>query len=299
MGSEMCIRDSITPELKFYETRKARVIGMCGLAALLICALFFFAYRQLHFSPLVSNISEDEAAPLVEALKERQIKYRLKDGGKTVLVSSVKNDEIRLSLQANGPLSKSVNGFELFDESEMGLTEFAQKIKFQRALQGELSRTVMMMEGIKTARVHLTIPERSLFRSEQKSPKAAITVIPNVGYSINAGQIEGVQRLVSQSVPGLTFSKVVVINEKGAVISPPSDILTVEDNREFYEYMKDDQRSPIGPSELIAPKSELVLASSDAVDMSVKSVVPNTHSCLLYTSPSPRDLSTSRMPSSA
>jgi len=101
----------------------------------------------------------------------------------------------------------------------MGLTDFAQKINYQRALQGELARTIMMMDGVETARVHLALPERTLFRGNRSDPKAAVTVVPRSGSTMSEGRVVGIQRLVAAAVPDLSLSDVVVLDELGRVIS--------------------------------------------------------------------------------
>jgi flagellar M-ring protein FliF len=109
-------------------------------------------------------------------------------------------------------------GFELFNENELGLTEFAQKINLQRAIQGELARTIMMMNGVEFARVHLAMPERTLFRSEQESPTAAVTVEMQPSQQLSPERVDGIRQLVASSVPGLAIADVAVLNETGGLM---------------------------------------------------------------------------------
>jgi flagellar M-ring protein FliF len=102
----------------------------------------------------------------------------------------------------------------------MGLSDYAQRVRYQRALQGEIARTIMTMEGVADARVHITMPERSLFRSERRNAEAAVTLIMRGEQQVSADRIEGIQRLVAAATPDLLVADVVVLNAKGETISP-------------------------------------------------------------------------------
>jgi len=111
-------------------------------------------------------------------------------------------------------------GFELFNESDMGLTEFAQKVNYQRALQGELARTIMGMDGIAFARVHLSLPERTLFRANQTGPKGAVTLQTAGNATLDPARVTGIQQLVSSAVPELAAREVAVLDHRGRLLSP-------------------------------------------------------------------------------
>jgi flagellar M-ring protein FliF len=144
---------------------------------------------------------------------------RLADGGATVLVPADRLDDARVLIGGSDIPSKGAVGFELFNKSDMGLTDFAQKINYQRALQGELERTIMMAEGVERARVHLALPERSLFRTDRSVPKAAVEVVPASGRNLDAARVAGIQRLVSSAVPDLAAGDVAVLDGNGRVLS--------------------------------------------------------------------------------
>jgi flagellar M-ring protein FliF len=115
------------------------------------------------------------------------------------------------------PLKGQV-GFELFNKSDMGLTDFAQKINYQRALQGELARTIMTMDSIESARVHLSIGEHSIFRDDRVPPKASVILVPRADHRITLPTIQGIQRLVAAAVPELEPANVVVVDASGRVV---------------------------------------------------------------------------------
>jgi flagellar M-ring protein FliF len=179
----------------------------------------YFAFGKTSYAVLFSDLRAADAAAIVEQLKKEGVGYRLSQGGATILVPEAKRDTAQLAIAGSGLSLNGLDGFELFNNSDMGLTDFAQKIKYQRALQGELARTIMMMEGVKEARVHLAIPERSVFRGEQLKGKAAVSVIWRAPQYETNSQVWGVQKLVASSVPGLSDADVTVLNGRGQMLS--------------------------------------------------------------------------------
>jgi flagellar M-ring protein FliF len=184
-----------------------------------IAGAAYFAFGKTSYAVLFSDLRAADAAAVVEQLKKEGVAYRLSQGGATILVPEAKRDTAQLAIAGSGLTLNGLDGFELFNNSDMGLTDFAQKIKYQRALQGELARTIMMMEGVKEARVHLAIPERSVFRGEQLKGKAAVSIIWRAPQYETNSQVWGVQRLVASSVPGLSDADVTVLNGRGQMLS--------------------------------------------------------------------------------
>lgn len=185
-------------------------------AALFAVYLLFFRTAMV---PAYQNIRQSDASAIVAELDKAGIPYRLENEGHDVLVPEDRTSEARVAVAgSNLPLGGTV-GFELFDNSDMGLTEFAQKINFQRAMQGELSRTIMAMRGVEYARVHLALPERSIFRSSQGEPTAAVTVQMMRGQPLTIQRIEGIQQLVASSIPGLSQGAVSILDDKGDLVS--------------------------------------------------------------------------------
>ena len=183
-------------------------------------AAAYFLFVRADYVVLYSDLRAEEAAPLVSELDRRGVAYRLGSGGTSILVPADQADSVRVGLAGADIPNGREAGFELFDESSMGLTDFAQKINYQRALQGELARTIMTMDGVETARVHLAIPERALFRGARVEPRAAVTVIPRSGRVIDEARVAGIQRLVASTVPDLTLDNVTVLDRLGRIVSP-------------------------------------------------------------------------------
>src|SRR5579872_7380692 len=164
---------------------------ICGIGA-----ATYFLFLRSPYSTLFTNLRTSDAATIVADLDKNKVPYRLQDSGSTILVPSNIVDATRLNIMSEDLPIKGTVGFELFNKSDMGLTEFAQKINYQRALQGELARTIMAMDSVDEARVHLALAEPTVFRDDQKPPKAAVTIISRPGRRLTDSTIRGIQRLV-------------------------------------------------------------------------------------------------------
>src|SRR6185437_402419 len=180
---------------------------------------------QPDYRVLFSNLSEADAAAIVNELKRTKTVYRLGDGGTTIRVPSDRVYETRLALMSSGvPLSGGV-GFEIFDKQGLGATEQSQRVSYQRALQGELARTIGALEHVRQARVLLALPTSSLFQRDRQQPRAAVSLIMQPGPPLEREQVAGIQRLVAASVAELDPAHVVVTDQRGVTLSDP-DTLT-------------------------------------------------------------------------
>ncbi len=192
--------------------------GLCAVIAAVVGAAYLNVLRP-RYDVLFSGLRDADAATIVAELDKQKTPYQLKDGGSTILMPTDLVAKTRLGLMSTAIPLKGTVGFELFNKSDMGLTEFAQQINYQRALQGELARTIMAMDGVDEARIHLALPEHAIFRDEAKQPKASITVLTRSGKMLTPGTIRGIQRLVAAAVPDLEVANVVVLDARGAVVS--------------------------------------------------------------------------------
>lgn len=193
--------------------------------AVLFSAIWFFFLRTA-YQPLFSDLRAADAATIVSVLDRKKIPYRLADGGGTILVPEDMVDSTRLSVMSEDVPLKGTVGFELFNKSDMGLTDFAQKINYQRALQGELERTIMTLDGVDTARVHLSLGEDRLFREDRVPPKSSVTIRMAKGTTLSEESAQGVKRLVAAAVPNLDIANVVILDEEGDVVGAPPPVLT-------------------------------------------------------------------------
>jgi flagellar M-ring protein FliF len=174
------------------------------------------------FVPLYSHLAPEDAAEVVNTLKGKKIQYRLSDDGGTIQVPRQRLYEVRLNMASQG-LPRSGVGFEVFDNTKLGTTEFVQNINYQRALQGELSRTIDCLEEVESSRVHIVMPERSLFIEDEEPASASVTLKLRPGRWLNQDQIQGVVHLLSSSVPRLTPANVTIIDQDGKMLAGQDD----------------------------------------------------------------------------
>lgn len=202
--------------------RRTGVLGGVVLVAVVIAAFAWWALQR-DYQVLFKDMAQRDAAAVVAELKRLKVPYRLEADGTTVRVAADAVHETRLALMGRGvPLSGGV-GFELFDHNDLSTTEYAQKINYQRALQGELARTIMSIEGVKLARVHLVLAEASLFKRDKSRPKASVSLLLQPGTSLDESRILGVQRLVAAAAPGLEPQMVTVVDQRGVTLSAAAD----------------------------------------------------------------------------
>lgn len=194
------------------------VVMALAIVSLALAAAWFLVFR-VEYQQIFTRLRPGDAAAIVAELDKRKVPYRLAEGGTTIAVPADQADAVRLSLAGSEAVLKGAVGFELFDKSDMGITDFAQKINFQRALQGELERTISTLDGVETARVHLSMGDDRLFRQDRAPPKASVTLRMRDAGPVPPGTVRGVQQLVSAAVPLLDASAVVVVDEAGRVMS--------------------------------------------------------------------------------
>jgi flagellar M-ring protein FliF len=200
--------------------------GVC-LLSVILGAIWFFLLR-VTYEPLFSNLRTADAATIVADLDKKKIPYRLEAGGTRILVPQDRADATRLNVMTEDLPLKGTAGFELFDKSDMGLTDFAQRINYQRALQGELERTIMTLDGVESVRVHISMGEDRIFRDDSVPPKASVAIRMRNGTALPVSAAQGIRRLIATAVPKLDVVNVVVVDERGEVVgSRPVNSTTV------------------------------------------------------------------------
>lgn len=198
----------------------SRKIALAAVTAISITifAVIIIQARTADYQLLFANLEEKDAAAVVSWLKGERIDYKLKNNGKNIWISATKLYETRLELASSGLPSGSGVGFEVFDKQSFALTDFVQKVNYTRALQGELARTITSLAPVEATRVHLALPEKRLFKNQQKDATASIIVTLTKGNTLDKDQVQGIIHLVSGSVEGLTPDAVTVINSYGKVL---------------------------------------------------------------------------------
>lgn len=193
------------------------VVGLSLLMAMLIISLIW-AFRD-DYQVLFSDLGAQDASAMLSELERLKVPYQLSDGGTTILVARDAVYKTRLKLMGKGLNLQGSVGFEIFNNAEFGMTEFAQKVNYQRALQGELARTIMGFDEIKSARVHLVLPESGLFKRQSAKPKASVSIVMKKYATLSQEQISGIQRLVAASVPEILPTEVTVMDQRGMAVS--------------------------------------------------------------------------------
>ena len=197
--------------------RKLSLVAV-ALVCVVLFSLIIMQSRVADYSLLFANLPSRDAASIVEWLKERKIPYRLEDGGKKIMIPADQVYEARIELAGSG-LSEGGVGFEIFDKQSFGMTDFAQKVNYRRALQGELMRTISSLAPVESARIHLALPEKRLFREQQQPATASVIVKLTPGRSLNEAQLQGIIHLVAGSVEGLEAENVTVVDSSGKALS--------------------------------------------------------------------------------
>ncbi|MBX6341756.1 MAG: flagellar M-ring protein FliF, partial [Thermomicrobiaceae bacterium] len=162
-----------------------------------------------------SGLASDDAAAIVDDLRSQGIPYELSGDGSTIRVPADKVADVRLSAASKGLPKGGGTGFELFDKTSFGITDFAQRVNYQRAIEGELQRTIDHIDAVAQSRVHVVIPEESLFTDQQQPTTAAVVLDLKPGRELTDAQIKGITHLVSSAVPGLKPENLTVVDSAG------------------------------------------------------------------------------------
>jgi len=204
-------------------TNKAVALGLVAAMGAAVVAMMFWAQAP-DYRILYANLDEKDAAAVVEELKMKNIPYELSNQGRNIRIPSGNVHEVRLNLASQGLPKGHEVGFELFEDTPLGMTEFVQKLNFQRALQGELVRTINSLAAVEHARVHLVLPKDNVFSKEAPTGKASVMVKLKSGQSLSETQVQGIVHLVSASVEGLQTGDVVVVDLDGNMLSGGKDV---------------------------------------------------------------------------
>ena len=196
------------------------VVLIGGAAALfaLITGVWMWG-KTPDYRVLYSNLSDRDGGAIIESLQQMNIPYKFAEGGGALLVASEQVYEARLKLASQG-LPKGGNvGFELMENQRFGITQFAEQVNYQRALEGELARSVQSIGAVAAARVHLAIPKPSVFVKEQQKPSASVVLNLQGGRMLDSAQVSAVVHLISSSVPELSAKNVTVVDQNGTLLS--------------------------------------------------------------------------------
>lgn len=203
--------------------RSLRRLVILGALAVALVAALVYAMNSVFvtYQILFANLSAEDAASVVEQLRQARVPYSVGRNGE-VLVPEAQVHEWRLRLATQGMPSSGV-GFEIFDKNQFGLTDFSQRLNFQRALQGELARTIAQLKEVQHARVHLALPAPRVFSSQDKPASASVVLRLRPGAALRADQIRGIVHLVTAAVEGLSPDRVTVLESSGRMLASGLD----------------------------------------------------------------------------
>ncbi|EPE8813408.1 flagellar basal-body MS-ring/collar protein FliF [Yersinia enterocolitica] len=197
---------------------KIPLLIAAAAAVAILVALMLWA-KSPDYRVLYSNLNDRDGGDIVTQLTQLNIPYRFADNGGALLIPTDKVHETRLRLAQQGLPKGGAVGFELLDQEKFGISQFSEQVNYQRALEGELARTIGTLGPVLNVRVHLAMPKPSLFVREQKSPTASVTLALQPGRALDDGQINAIVYMVSSSVAGLPPANVTVVDQTGRLLT--------------------------------------------------------------------------------
>jgi len=201
--------------------RMRLAMGAVLLVAVVLGGVIFGG--QPDWRVLYANLADKDGGAIVAQLSQMNVPYKHADGGSAILVPSDRVHDTRLRLASQGLPKGSVVGFEMMESNRFGMTQFQERLTFQRGLEGELTRSIQALSSVQSARVHLALPNQNGFFREQQKPSASVLVSLHPARSLDRAQLAGIVHLVASSVPEMTPSAVSVLDDTGKLLSEPSD----------------------------------------------------------------------------
>jgi flagellar M-ring protein FliF len=196
------------------------IVAAAGVIA--VMAVFWLWSQQPDYRILFSNYTDKDGGAIVAALEKMNVPYKFSDSGTAILVPASQVHQARLKLAADG-LPKGGNiGFEILENQKFGVSQFVEQVNFQRALEGELERSIQSIGAVEVARIHLAIPKASVFVRDQQQPTASVLLNLRAGRNLDAQQVGAVVHLVASSVPNLPAANVTVVDQNGNLLSDTS-----------------------------------------------------------------------------
>lgn len=218
MGTETALPKAL-PWLEQLRANPRLPLMIGASAAVAAVAALWLWSRAPDYGVLYSNLSDRDGGAIIASLQQMNIPYKFAEGGGALLVAANKVPEARLRLASQGLPKGGTVGFELMDSQKFGTSQFAEQVNYQRALEGELARSINSISAVESARVHLALPKPSLFVREQKKPSASVVLTLHRGRTIDEGQISAVVHLISSSVPELSAKSITVVDQAGNLLS--------------------------------------------------------------------------------
>lgn len=199
-------------------TQKLRLgLGSALIVAILIGAMIMG--RQPEWRILFANVTDKDGGAIIAQLGQMNVPYKYTEGGGSILVPADRVHDTRLRLASQGLPKGATGGFDAMDTNRFGMTQFQERLSFQRGLEGELTRSIQSLSSVQSARVHLAIPNQNGFFREQQKPSASVLLALHPGRILDKNQIAGIVHLVASSVPEMSPSTVSVLDDTGKLLS--------------------------------------------------------------------------------
>ena len=205
------------------QNRQTRTIALSGIAVVLVGLLalsWLYFGRGQTYQTLFSNLSAEDASAVTQHLKDDKIPYHLSTDGKTVYVPESDVSDERVAIAGSGLIKGGSTGYELFDRTNFGMTEFQEKLDKTRAVEGELERTIDGLDPVESSRVNIAAPDQSLYTATQEPTTASIAIKTKPGQTMDASQVKGITMLVANAVDGLKPENVTIVNQDGQILLP-------------------------------------------------------------------------------
>ncbi|MDP3088719.1 MAG: flagellar basal-body MS-ring/collar protein FliF [Methylotenera sp.] len=197
-----------------------KLLLIAGAAAVIaVMAVFWLWSQQPDYRILFSNYSDKDGGAIVAALEKMNVPYKFSDSGTAILVPAAQVHQARLKLASDGLPRGGNIGFEILENQKFGVSQFVEQVNFQRALEGELERSIQSIGAVEVARIHLAIPKATVFVRDQQKPTASVLLNLRAGRSLDAQQVGAVVHLVASSVPDLPAANVTVVDQNGNLLS--------------------------------------------------------------------------------
>lgn len=224
MADNTATADSISMEAFLRLAPRQKLIGMVGVALVVAVLVGGWLWtKDPPYALLFTIQDEKDGGQIVAALSQQNIPYRFSDGGRGILVPQAVVHDTRLKLASQGLPKGGLVGFELMETQKLGVSQFAEQINYQRALEGELARSIQSLAAVRGARVHLAIPKQTAFLRDDQKTSASVLVSLHPGRTLEPVQVAGIINLVASSVPQLSANNVSVIDQEGKLISQQRD----------------------------------------------------------------------------
>lgn len=216
-------RNALSAGLSRLDRAQKIKMGLGAFGLLAIALALFFMGRQPDWKVLYNNLGDKDGGAIIAQLTTMNVPYKYTEGGGAIMVPADKVHDTRLRLASQGLPKGTVSGFELMEANRFGMTQFQERLTFQRGLEGELTRSIQSLSSVQAARVHLALPNQNGFFREQQKPSASVLLTLHPGRTLDKAQIAGIVHLVASSVPEMNPKAVSVVDDAGTLLSATPD----------------------------------------------------------------------------